>query len=373
MNYDASKSSGTRVMKKIAIFLPNWVGDAVMATPTLRALRANLQADVELIGIGKPAVTGVLESTPWINSYWPYRARSRGPLPGRRGIVRRLREAQVDVAILFPNSLSTAAMAWLGGVRRRIGYARDGRSFLLTDRLYAPRSGRKWLPVPAVDYYLKLIEPLGFQSANRKMELACSADDLKLYHQLMNHQGLSLSKDTIVINNGGAFGGSKLWPQDHVYQLAKKLVEQNDIQILLHCGPDEREAANSIANRLNHPAVKSMGSMPSLPMGLSKAVLGSAQVVISTDSGPRHIALALDRPVISLFGPTDVAWTTTYNEPETALSEPTACAPCWKKTCPLGHHACMVNLTVEKVYAATVKKLALNQSRTAVKPLPQVA
>ncbi|MEY4566733.1 MAG: ADP-heptose--LPS heptosyltransferase 2, partial [Planctomycetota bacterium] len=229
------------------------------------------------------------------------------------------------------------------------------------------------LPIPAVDYYLKLTEPLGFQSSNRKMELGLSTEDLAIYHELMNCAGLSMDKRTVVINNGGAFGGAKLWPQDHVRQLASKLVEQNDIQVLLHCGPDEREAANLIAHQLNHPAVKSMGSMPSLPMGLSKAVLGSADVVISTDSGPRHIAIAFDRPVISLFGPTDVAWTTTYNQPESALSEPVSCAPCWKRTCPLGHHSCMVNLSVERVYTAALKRLMQNQSQASPKPLPKAA
>jgi heptosyltransferase-2 len=205
------------------------------------------------------------------------------------------------------------------------------------------------------------------------MELGLSTEDLAIYHELMNCAGLSMDKRTVVINNGGAFGGAKLWPQDHVRQLASKLVEQNDIQVLLHCGPDEREAANLIAHQLNHPAVKSMGSMPSLPMGLSKAVLGSADVVISTDSGPRHIAIAFDRPVISLFGPTDVAWTTTYNQPESALSEPVSCAPCWKRTCPLGHHSCMVNLSVERVYTAALKRLMQNQSQASPKPLPKAA
>ncbi len=124
--------------------------------------------------------------------------------------------------------------------------------------------------------------------------------------------------------------------------------------MLLHCGPGEREAADAIASRINHPRVQSMGRAKSLPLGLTKAVMERASVVVSTDSGPRHIAVALDRPVISLFGPTDPVWTRTYNVTETEMGLHMACRACWKKTCPLGHNRCMRDLGVETVYGAVV-------------------
>lgn len=352
-------------MKQVAIFLPNWVGDAVMATPTLRALRNFYGRNVRMVGIGKPAVAGVLEGTTWLNEIWTFKARSRGPLPNRRAMVQRLRREKVDTAILLPNSFTSAAMAWLAGARHRIGYARDGRSTLLTQRLYAPRNGRKWLPVPAIDYYLRLADSIGAITLDRHMELVLTSQDRTLQQELFTKWNWTNSKPTVVINNGGAYGGAKLWPIEHVRDLAKGLSENPHVQVLLHCGPDEREAANSIEAELANPHVRSMGHETNLPLGLTKAVLARAAVVISTDSGPRHIAIAFNRPVVSLFGPTEPAWTTTYNVRESYLEEKLPCRACWKRTCPLGHHRCMTDLKVERVLRETLLRLAESQAAEA--------
>ena len=349
-------------MKQVAIFLPNWVGDAVMATPTLRALRNFYGRNVRIVGIGKPAVVGVLEGTSWLNETWAFKARSRGPLANRRAIVQRLRREKVDTAILLPNSFTSAAMAWLAGARHRIGYARDGRSTLLTQRLHAPRSGRKWLPIPAIDYYLRLADSIGAITLDRHMELALTSQDRGLLQDLYAKWDWTDSHPTVVINNGGAYGGAKLWPTEHVRDLAKELSGNPQLQVLLHCGPDEREAANAIETELANPRVRSMGNESALPLGLTKAVLAKASVVISTDSGPRHIAVAFNRPVVSLFGPTEPAWTTTYNVRESHLEEKLPCRACWKRTCPLGHHRCMTDLKVEKVLRETWMRLAESQA-----------
>ncbi len=344
-------------MKKVAVFLPNWVGDAVMATPTLRALRTGLGRNVSLIGIGKPAVTAVLEGNTWLNELWTFKPRSSAKFPGRRAITWRMRKEKIDTAILMPNSLAVAVMGWLGGARHRIGYARDGRSAFLTQRLQAPRSGRRWRAIPAVDYYLGLADALGCLTHDRHMELSLTSHDKQQYLNLLTQWNWDPSKPTIVINNGGAYGGAKLWPQENVTQLAQRLASEKNQQVLLHCGPDEKEAANQTANQINSPLVRSMGTLDSLPLGLSKAVLAKASVVISTDSGPRHIAVAFNRPVISLFGPTDVAWTTTYNIAESVMEEQLPCRACWKRECPLGHHRCMTDIKVEKIYHETLRRL----------------
>jgi heptosyltransferase-2 len=165
-----------------------------------------------------------------------------------------------------------------------------------------------------------------------------------------------------VINSSGAWGAAKIWPANHVEQLARRLVENHPYQVLLHCGPAERAAANEVAQRIGHQRAQSMGRVDQLPLALTKAVIAQAAVVVSTDSGPRHIAVALDRPVIGLFGPTDPAWTTTYNRPETALGvKNLACRGCWQKSCPLGHNRCMRDLGVETVYGAVVQAMHQGQ------------
>ncbi|MBV9125379.1 MAG: ADP-heptose--LPS heptosyltransferase, partial [Planctomycetes bacterium] len=145
---------------KIALFLPNWVGDAVMATPAVRAVREHFR-EAHLIGVLKPYVGGVLEGNPWLDEQWFLD--TRGPQWQRwPRVVARLRRRRVDLAILFPNSFRSALIAWLGGCRRRVGYVRYGRGLLLTDRL-APLRGEdgRLLPSPVIDAYSKLVEQVG--------------------------------------------------------------------------------------------------------------------------------------------------------------------------------------------------------------------
>src|SRR5687767_16004582 len=115
----------------LAVFLPNWVGDAVMATPALRALRAHFPT-AKIIGVLKPYVAGVLEGSPWLDEHIFLSA--NGPADQRWfAAALRLRRARVDLAVLFPNSFRSALAARLGRCRRRVGYARYGRSLLLAD------------------------------------------------------------------------------------------------------------------------------------------------------------------------------------------------------------------------------------------------
>ncbi len=328
--------------------LPSWVGDAVMATPALRALREHVSSGTEVIGVMQPVIAEVLAGSPWCDSQILFSKRNWS---SRYQLVRDLRAAQIDTIVLLTNSLWTAFAAKLASIPRRIGYSRDGRGWLLTDSMPALRVGKAFQPVPAVDYYLELMKLLGCDSHNRRMELAANSTDQRLADQLWNQLGFG-HQPTVVINSSGVWGSAKVWPADHVEQLAKRIVESQPWQVLLHCGPSERDAANAVETRLNHPRVRSMGRADSLPIALTKGVLSRAGVVVSTDSGPRHIAVALDRPVVGLYGPTDPAWTKTYNVPEVQLGVPMACRGCWQKTCPLKHNRCMRDLGVEAVYGA---------------------
>src|SRR2546427_580017 len=141
----------------IALFLPNWIGDAVMATPAVRALQQQF-ADAQLIGILKPYIAGVFEGSAWLDSQ--IFLDSSGPWQQRwPSVAGQLRRERIDLAVLFPNSIRSALVAWLGGCRRRIGYSRFGRSLFLTDRLEPVRNAAgKRLPSPIIDAYNLLAE-----------------------------------------------------------------------------------------------------------------------------------------------------------------------------------------------------------------------
>ncbi len=184
------------------------------------------------------------------------------------------------------------------------------------------------------------------------MELATTADDERLADAVWRRLGLPSERRVAVINTGGAFGAAKDWPSTSFAQLAKRLVHEHDLHVLFNCGPRERLAVRAIVEAIGHPRVASLAEEPDLPLGLAKAVIRRARLLVTTDSGPRFFGVAFGVPTVSLFGPTSVELTRTYGGIETSLSLGLECQPCMARTCPLGHHRCMKDLTVERVYAA---------------------
>jgi heptosyltransferase-2 len=341
---------------KLAIMLPNWVGDACMATPTLRALRHGAKEFQEICWIGRPGPLMVLDGLPWADARIVYKPRARGgEILSRRGLVREMRRRRFDAMVLITNSLSTAAIAWLAGIPRRIGYARDSRSWLLTDRIPIIEGGRNAYTDPCIDTYLRLAAYLGCDVSDRRMELAVTDQDRQRTDMLWDKLAFETDRLTVVLNTGAATADTKRWPIDHAVATAKSLSRCYGAQVLVHCGPAEREIADAIQARAGDPRVRSMGCLSSLPLGLSKGVIERADLVISTDSGPRHMAVSFNKPIVTLFGSVSPDLTQTYNRPETILAMGLDCQPCGKYQCPLKHARCMKDLDSQRVIAAAAK------------------
>ena len=341
----------------IGIFLPNWIGDAAMATPTLRALRAKFP-EARLVGIMRPYVADVLAGTPWLDEQILYEPKSDDPSQRGIALVRRLRRERLDTIVLLTNSARTALLAWISGARERIGYARNLRGFLLTRKLQPPRQDGRYVPAPVLDYYLELAYALGCPIESPRLELATLPDDERRAEQVWRRLRLPGGQDVVMLNTGGAFGSAKLWPTGYFSVLAGRIATQLDKTVLVLCGPQERELAKAIVAGAAHPRVTSLADeTPSI--GLSKACIRRARLMVSTDSGPRHFAAAFDVPVITLFGPTHIAWSENHYQRATHLQLELDCVPCQRRTCPLGHHRCMVDLSVDRVYAAVAEELAL--------------
>ena len=352
---------------KIAVFLPNWVGDAVMATPTLRAVRENF-ADAEIVGILRPYVADVLDGLPLVDRSILHDP--RGDTAANRGwrFVRRLRRDRFDLALLLPNSLRSAWIARLSGARRRIGFDRDARGWLLTDRI-TPKP--KTNPHPVIDEYLRLAEALGclkrhgrFESAggglSRRMELATTQEDERQLDEFWQRQPPGLRERRIVcLNPGGAFGSAKHWPTSSFAQLAKRIGDELERTVLVLCGPSEREEAREIVRLAEHPHVVSLADAR-LNLGITKAAVKHAELLVTTDSGPRHFAAPFGVPAVTLFGPTHIAWSETFYANSVHLQLDVDCGPCQQRVCPLEHHRCMRDLTAAQVFDATAKLLQTN-------------
>jgi heptosyltransferase II len=349
--------------KRIAVFLPNWIGDVVMATPTLRTLHRHF-GDHELIGVMKPYVGDVLEGTHWLSSRLVYDRRPGAGVLSSWQLIGRLRELQIDKAVLLTNSLRTAMIAWLGGSKERVGYARELRSWLLTHKLYPPREGRHWRPISAVDYYLELAYLMGCPSESRRLELPITALNEDAAEVAWERLDLPVDRRVIAFHIAGGWGGAataKAWPLEHFVTLARRLVARYDHEVLVLCGPSERKAAAELVRRASHPRIKGLAEIERLSLGLLKGALNRSSLLVTTDSGPRHLATALDLPVVALFGATDPAWTETYHPRAITLLNKLDCGPCQQKHCPLMHHRCMRELSVERVFAAVEQQLAAEQ------------
>jgi heptosyltransferase-2 len=330
----------------LAIFLPNWVGDLVMATPTLRAVRRHFGPSARIVGILRPQLADLLQGSDWLNEQIPFDPKSVEH--GRLALLGRMRGQRFDMALLLTNSLHTAALAWLGGARQRVGYARDGRSWLLTKQVQAARDGRQFRPVPMVESYLALTRAMGCAEESPQLELhvtaAESAQATRVWHDL----GLRSDGRVVALNSSGAYGAAKLWPAEHCAALARQIVEQLDHDVLVLCGPGERDAARQIAARAGSPRVFSLAAQ-AVSLGLTKGCLARCGLMVSTDSGPRHIAAALGKPVATLLGPTLPTWIENASVRGPLVRAELDCLGCGRRTCPLGHHRCMRDLTPERI------------------------
>jgi heptosyltransferase II len=347
---------------KIAVFLPNWIGDAVMTTPAVRALRQHFTA-AHVIGVVKPYVAAIFAGSPWFDQV--FTLDNRGPWGCRSlGVSWQLQREEIDLAVLFPNSFRSALIAWLGGCPRVIGFNRYARRWLLTDTLqplWGP-DGRP-LPTPIIDDYNRIAERAGCPWPGHRLELFTTPADEAAAAVVWRHAQLAAYREVICFNPGAAFGASKHWSVEAFAALARELVDRRGSAILVLCGPAERDLARQIAQLSQRPSVATVADHP-LSIGLTKACVKRCDLLITTDSGPRHFATAFGRPVVTLFGPTHIAWTETFDPQAIHLQKQVACGPCQRRICPLDHR-CMKLLTPAEVFDAAQQLLPRSTKRKA--------
>ncbi|NQU08322.1 MAG: lipopolysaccharide heptosyltransferase II [Candidatus Abyssubacteria bacterium] len=335
--------------------LPNWVGDVVMATPALRCLRRNFpNAHIDLSLI--PYVRKIVEGAPWFDGIVEYSPdREHKGLAGHLRHLRLLRRNRYDLAVVLPNSFSSALLAFLSGAKRRIGYDRQGRGFLLTDRVPTPTENGKLVPQPMVDYYLKLCEELGAAPDSRKTQLFVDEESERRADELFRRHGIGQGKPVVAINPGAAYGSSKLWDTRRFAQVADSLLRREGCDVAVLGGPGEKETAREIiaATRSNLANL----AEENVPLDILKSVIKRCDLLITVDSGPRHFAVAFDKPVVVLMGPTDPRYTN-YNLEKTIVLriDDLDCAPCHIKECPTDHE-CMTRITPDMVFRAATELL----------------
>ena len=346
--------------RRIVVFLPNWVGDVVMASPTLRALRTSFP-DARIAYFGRSIALGVLSGTDWADDIIPAIPKSQLPALGQLQTIAALRRGRFDMAILMTNSFRTAFLAKLAGIARIAGYDRDARRVLLTDRILPPRDDAgRLVPISAIDYYADLVGILDVEVSSREMYLPVTQDDEHAADELFKEAQIDPGKPVIMLNPGASGGTSKIWGPDRYAQSADMLIEKRGAQIIINAAPAEKRIAADVAGRMTHRPVINFADRDNT-LGLLKSILKRSDLLITNDTGARHIGAAIGSALVTVFGSTDPLWAEINCPRERIVSVDVDCGPCGKKLCdqipgPM-YHQCMYKLTAEMVVAAAEELL----------------
>lgn len=339
-------------ISRIWVRTPNWLGDFVMASATFARIRAAFPRAHITAGL-RPYLRPLTDGTNWFDALVDT-PRAKG-LADFWAQVRTMRAAAYDLAIVLPNSLATGLVPFFARVPRRLGY-RQGRPFLMNfgltasvrRRFWQRREGPRRWPMPMPAYYHELLDVLGLPPGGQHPELVVTPEEDAWVAQHLRDLGIAPGTPLLLLVVGANFGSSKLWLPERFAAVARACQERRGMRALVLVGPGEVELGERIAAEGGAIAL----SKPVLTLGQLKALVRRGAVMVTGDTGPRHLAVAFDRPVVCLIGPNDPNYTNYCLEQQVVLRKDLPCSPCQRKVCPLGHHRCMRDIGVDEVLAA---------------------
>jgi heptosyltransferase II len=346
-------------IERILVRGTNWIGDAVMSTPALQRLRSSFpQAYITLLASGR--TTALFEDSPLCDEVIEYRRREEG-LSAFIKTVNSIRARGFDLAVLFQNAFEAALVSLLGGARLRIGFAEQGRGFLLTHRL---RHGPEHRNRHQVHDYLDIVaecERICLGSDHKENDskvpsLNASARQKEAAAALLECFGIETgSRSLVAINAGATNSRAKCWPAERFAALADRLAKEMNAQIVLIGAPSELEYADNIISLMETNGVADLTGKTSLIELIG--LLDRCDLVVSNDTGPAHIAAALGRPTITIFGPTN-EFETAPPASEVLRAEGIECARCMLRDCPIDHR-CMTRISADSVFECARKNIGL--------------
>lgn len=323
------------------------MGDAVLCTPTLKSLRTHFSS-AKITFYANQIAKDTLSPTN-LADQWVIQKKQNPFVEAAE-----LKKINFSHAVLFKNSFASALTIFLARIPQRIGYTRQGRGLFLTDKIKPEKiNTRSFKPISMVDYYNRLAMHLGATQTSTKLQLSIdpkSAESLKAKLTVENNRPI------FIIVPGGTFGPSKQWPAERFAETADALIEKHNAQVFISVSPAERKIAQQICDSSSHPLIN-LGEK-NLTLGELKALFAKAALVISNDTGPRHIAIALNKKIVTLFGPNNPQWTETGYENEIKIIANVPCSPCDKPVCKQPQHLCMESITTDMVLQAAEKLIS---------------
>jgi heptosyltransferase-2 len=332
------------------VISPNWIGDAVMAQPLLQRLkRKHPERAIDVLA--PPSVSPVWRAMSEVDSVLetPFRHGAL-QLKERWAYGRQLRERGYADAYVLPNTLKYALIPWFAGIRKRVGYKGEMRYGLLN---VMPHDDAP--PRPMVPFYAARAEVRAAPLAGvPRPRMRASSEQIAA---VCAKAGLALSQPLVVFAPGAEFGAAKRWPAAHFGELAKAIFKADPAaQVALLGSPKDREACEEVIAAAGRAGMVNLAGETSL--GEAIALIARADAVVANDSGLLHIASALNRPVVALYGPTDPDHAPPFSDVAKSISLRLACSPCRQRECPLGHHDCMNRMGAELVWSELRPMLA---------------
>ena len=332
-------------IQRVVVRGTNWVGDAVMTVPALRALR-RLLPDAEITLAIRPWARGIFTDQKFVDNLLVYDRRNAFSVINQ---IREWKSREFDLAILFQNAFEAAVIPFFAGVPIRLGYATQSRQRLLTNPVPLPdwRSSEH-----EVFYYLYLIAALE-QSLFGSNTVCEHEPDIGLElteskgedaRKLLFQSGLTNESSIIAICPGSINSRAKRWPAERFAKLGDELIEQGK-QVLLIGSKDEEDVTSAVTSMMRNSPVVLTGKTT---LDQLVGILSISNLVVTNDTGPAHIAASLGRPTLVIFGPTNPLTTRPFSSQAEILRHPPDCAPCMLRDCPIDHR-CMTAITVEEV------------------------
>jgi heptosyltransferase-2 len=343
-----------REIERVVVRGVNWVGDAVMTVPALRELRRVLpQAHITLAT--RPWAEGLFADADFLDDILLY-DRGRRDV---RAVARQIsawRRRRFDLALLFQNAFEAALIAKASRVPIRLGYRSDGRRALLSHAIPLPgwRSNRH-----EIFYYLNLVAELerllygSSEIMQREPQFALQVSEKRKTQarEFLLEQGVPVDSPLVALCPGSTNSRAKRWPAGRYAELADRFIEQMGASVLLIGSPDELDVSREVKQLMRHQPFMLTGSTD---LAMAVAILSLTEILITNDTGPSHIAAALNRPTLVIFGPTDPRTTRPYSPLAQIIRHPPECAPCMLRDCPIDHR-CMTAISPEEVFGqATV-------------------
>ncbi len=324
---------------KIVVRAPNWIGDSVLALPALNTLKKNFP-DAQIWVAAREWVKDIFTQGNLFEGILPLRKQS-----GMKALLessRKVKELHFDLGILFTNSFASALLFFLARIPERWGYEKDGRGLLLTKRISVQKSEDR--PHQA-HYYLDLLYRSGLKRCSEDLAFLLDQEERVRTGDWLKSLGIHPKDKIIVINPGAYYGSAKRWPAKKYAELAILLQKNASASILLVGSSDDTSLGEDISSRMEKKPFVVTGQTT---LSRLASIISFADLFVTNDSGPMHLANALKIPVVALFGPTDPNQTGPYQQPFSIIHKGAPCWPCSYRECPFDHR-CMLDISPQEV------------------------